>query len=153
MLDTLVPGAGHGELSAEQLRFLDRSLAAAPGKPTIIGMHHPPMITGIAHLDRINLHNTPAFAEVIARHRQVDRIVCGHHHRPIIGRLAHAIVSISPSVVHQAQMSLDPDDPGAIVLEPPAFQLHCWTGSDGVASHTVYVEDYPGPYPFLQAPD
>src|SRR5262249_18175520 len=35
MLDTLVPGAGHGELQAEQLDFLDRTLAAVPDKPTI----------------------------------------------------------------------------------------------------------------------
>ena len=68
MLDTLVPGAGHGELRAEQLEFLDRTLAAVPDKPTIIGMHHPPFACGIAHMDRINLRNTPEFAAIIARH-------------------------------------------------------------------------------------
>ena len=73
MLDTLVPGAGHGELRAEQLEFLDRTLAAVPDKPTILGMHHPPFACGIAHMDRINLRNTPEFAAIVARHRQVDR--------------------------------------------------------------------------------
>lgn len=149
MLDTLVPGAGHGELRSEQLEFLDRTLAAAPDKPTMIGMHHPPFACGIAHMDRINLRNTPDFAAVIARHRQVQRIICGHHHRPIVASLAQAIALISPSVAHQVEMSLDPHDPGALVFEPPAFQLHRWTQADGFVSHTVYVEDYPGPYPFL----
>ncbi len=153
MLDTLVPGAGHGELHAEQLEFLSRSLAAAPDKPTIIGMHHPPFICGIAHMDRINLRNTTEFAAVIARHPQVDRIICGHHHRPIVARVAHAIASISPSVAHQVELSLDPHERGAFVFEPPAFQLHRWTADEGIVSHTVYVEDYPGPYPFVNDPE
>jgi 3',5'-cyclic-AMP phosphodiesterase len=153
MLDTLVPGAGHGELRAEQLEFLDRTLAAAPDKPTIVAMHHPPFVCGIAHMDRINLRNAPEFATIIARHRQVDRIICGHIHRPIMTRVAHAIASISPSVAHQVEMSLDPHDRGAFVLEPPAFQLHRWTPTDGIVSHTCYVEDSPGPYPFVNDPD
>jgi 3',5'-cyclic-AMP phosphodiesterase len=153
MLDTLVPGAGHGELGAEQLEFLDRTLAAAPNKPTIVGMHHPPFVCGIAHMDRINLRNTPQFTEVIARHRQVERIICGHHHRPIVTRVAHAIGSISPSVAHQVDMSLDPHDPGAFVFEPPAFQLHRWTPADGIVSHTLFVDDFPGPYPFVNDPE
>jgi 3',5'-cyclic AMP phosphodiesterase CpdA len=153
MLDTVVPGAGHGELRPEQLAWLDRTLAAVPGKPTLIGMHHPPFVCGIAHMDRIRLQNAAAFTEVIARHKQVERIVCGHHHRAITTKLAHAIASISPSVAHQVEMSLHPDAPPGFVFEPPAFQLHRWTPQDGIVSHTVYVEHYPGPYPFLTDPD
>ena len=153
MLDTLVPGAGHGELRAEQLEFLSHTLAAAPDKPTLIGMHHPPFACGIANLDTINLRNTPEFTAIIARHRQVDRIICGHHHRPVVARVAHAIASISPSVAHQVEMSMNPNDEGAFVFEPPAFQLHRWTAADGIVSHIVYVEDYPGPYAFINDPE
>ena len=153
MLDTLVPGAGHGELHAEQLEFLNRTLAAAPDKPTIIGMHHPPFACGMANMDTINLRNIPEFAAIISRHRQVDRIICGHHHRPIVARVAHAIASIAPSVAHQVEMSMDPNDEGAFVFEPPAFQLHRWTAADGIVSHIVYVEDYPGPYAFINDPE
>jgi 3',5'-cyclic-AMP phosphodiesterase len=149
MLDTLVPDSAHGELRAEQLDFLDRTLAAAPDRPTIIAMHHPPFICGIAHIDRINLHDAAAFTAVIARHRQVERIICGHHHRPIVTRVAHTIASISPSVAHQVELWLRPTENGAFVFEPPAFQLHLCTAEAGIVSHTVYVEDYPGPYPFL----
>ncbi|MBN8930303.1 MAG: metallophosphoesterase, partial [Rhodospirillales bacterium] len=53
MLDTVVPGAGHGALRPDQLDWLDRTLAAAPDRPTLIGMHHPPFTCGIAHMDRI----------------------------------------------------------------------------------------------------
>ena len=155
MLDTLVPDAAHGELAPEQLEFLDRTLATVPDKPTIVGMHHPPFACGMIQ-DSINLHNASAFTAVIARHPQVERIICGHHHRAVVARVAHAIALISPSVVHQVAMSFpphDPDDRGSLILEPPAFQLHRWTQADGVVSHTIYVEDYPGPFPFLGNPD
>jgi 3',5'-cyclic-AMP phosphodiesterase len=153
MLDTLVPGASHGELSAAQLEWLDQTLAAQPNKPTLIGMHHPPFVTGIPHMDKIALHHPEAFHSVIARHRQVTRIICGHHHRPIVGQCAHAIASISPSVAHQVELTFDPSDPGAFNFEPPAFQLHTWRESNGFVSHTVYTENYPGPFPFLAHPD
>lgn len=149
MLDTLVPGAGHGELSSDQLRFLEQTLAAAPNKPTIVAMHHPPFACGIGHMDRINLRNAEAFAGVIARHRQVDRIICGHVHRPVIARVAHAIASIAPSVAHQVELTFDPHDNGAFIFEPPGYQLHHWTAAVGIVSHTVVVEQFPGPFPFV----
>jgi 3',5'-cyclic AMP phosphodiesterase CpdA len=153
MLDSVVPGAGHGVLCEERLRFLDTTLSAQPEKPTIVALHHPPFACGIAHMDNINLRNAEAFAAVIARHRQVERILCGHHHRPVTARVAHAIASIAPSVSHQVEMTLVPDDPGAMVMEPPAFQLHLQMPSDGIVSHTVFVEKFPGPFPFLTDPD
>jgi 3',5'-cyclic AMP phosphodiesterase CpdA len=149
MLDTLVPGSPHGELRGDQLEFLDRTLAAVPDKPTMVAMHHPPFLCGIAHMDRIILRNFSEFTAIIARHRQVERIICGHHHRSIVARVAHAICSIAPSTAHQVEMALDPLDRGAFVMEPRAFQLHRWTAADGIVSHTVYVEDFPGPYPFV----
>ncbi len=153
MLDTVVFGSGHGELREEQLAWLDRTLAAAPDKPTMIGMHHPPFVCGIAHMDRINLRNTDAFAAVIARHPQVRRIVCGHHHRPIFTQVAHAIASISPSVAHQVELCFDPADKGSFNFEPPAFHLHRWTPADGFVTHVAYVETFAGPYPFISAPE
>lgn len=153
MLDTVVPGSGHGELRPEQLQWLDQTLAQVPNKPTMIAMHHPPFVCGIAHMDRIRLRDSAAFVEIVARHPQVERIVCGHHHRVITTKIAQAIASISPSVAHQVEMSLHPDDPGAFIFEPPAYQLHRWTAEDGIVSHTLYVERYPGPYPFLTDPD
>jgi Icc protein len=153
MLDTLVAGFGHGEQRDDQLSWLDRTLAAAPDKPTMIGMHHPPFVCGIAHMDRINLRNSDAFAAVIARHPQVRRVICGHHHRPIFAQVGGTIASISPSVAHQVELSFDPDDKGAFNFEPPAFHLHRWTAADGIVTHTAYVDTFPGPYPFISAPD
>jgi 3',5'-cyclic-AMP phosphodiesterase len=153
MLDTVVFGSGHGELRDSQIAWLDRTLAAEPDKPTMIGMHHPPFGCGIAHMDKIALRNPEVFTAVIARHPQVRRIICGHHHRPIFTQVAQAIASISPSVAHQVELNFDPADKGRFNFEPPAFHLHRWTVADGIVTHTAYVEDYPGPYPFVAAPD
>lgn len=153
LLDTVVVGAGHGELRDAQLNWLDRTLAAEPDKPTLLGMHHPPFACGIAHMDRINLRNAEAFAAVIARHKQVQRIICGHHHRPIFTPLAHTIASVAPSIAHQVELNFDPADKGAFNFEPPAFHLHRWSATAGFVTHTAYVETYPGPYPFVAAPD
>jgi 3',5'-cyclic-AMP phosphodiesterase len=153
MLDTVVFGSGHGALRDEQLTWLDRTLAEAPGKPTIVAMHHPPLVCGIAHMDRINLRNADAFAAVIGRHRQVQRIICGHHHRAIFTQVAHTIASISPSVAHQVELCFDPADKGSLNFEPPAFHLHRWTEADGLVTHVAYVETFPGPFPFIAAPE
>ncbi len=161
MLDTLVPGGGYGRLSPGQLAWLDRTLStpgATPGaaggeKPTIVVMHHPPFDCGIAHMDRIKLADAEAFAAIIARHPQVRRILCGHVHRPVTTRVAHAIASISPSVAHQVVLDLDPAGPSAFVMEPPAFQVHHINGTGEIVSHTAYVETYPGPFPFVLSPE
>jgi 3',5'-cyclic-AMP phosphodiesterase len=149
MLDTLVPGAGHGELCAQRLAWLDEALAAEPGKPTLIAMHHPPFATGIAHMDRIALRDPGDFIALLGRHPQVQRVVCGHVHRPVTTRIANAIVSIAPSVAHQVELDLRPEAPAAFVMEPPAYHLHQWSAQAGFVTHTAYVESYPGPFPFL----
>ncbi len=148
MLDTVVPGAGHGCLDGGRLAWLDRTLAERPEQPTMIAMHHPPFTCGIAHMDAINLHDHAAFAAVVARHRQVSRIVCGHHHRPVVAQVAHAVASIAPSVAHQVELDLDPGATGAFVMEPPAFQIHLWSPAAGFVTHTALVESFPGPFPF-----
>lgn len=153
MLDSVVPGYGHGALDGGRLEWLDRALANAPERPTIVALHHPPFLCGIRHMDKINMWDSAAFTTVIARHPQVERIICGHHHRPITARVAHAIASIAPSIAHQVELDLNDDAPSQFVLEPPAFHLHAWRADTGVVTHTAYVEAFPGPYPFLTDPD
>lgn len=107
------------------------------------------MLTGISDMDRIWLRNTAGLGAVLARHPQVERILTGHHHRGIIGRLGHAIVIVAPAVVHQSILDLRPAADGALVLEPSAYHLHLRLPGGEIATHTAYVERFPGPYPFL----
>ena len=153
MLDTVVPRAGHGELCQRRLDWLDRTLAEKPDTPTLIGMHHPPFRCGIAHMDAIALHEPERFIDVVARHHQVQRVVCGHHHRPVVAPLAQAIASIAPGVAHQVEFDLAPDAPAAFVMEPAAFEVHLWEQDTGFVTHTALIDAFPGPFPFLADPD
>lgn len=150
-LDTVIPGASGGELCAERLDWLERTLAAAPERPTSIIMHHPPFQTGIAHMDAIGLVGSDRFAAILARHPQVERVLCGHLHRSIQKRIgANAIASTAPSTAHQVALDLRRDGPSAFVMEPPGFQLHLWQGETGMVTHTGIIGSYAGPYPFFE---
>jgi Icc protein len=147
-LDTVVPGAAGGVVDAASLAWLDRTLRGQPEKPTVIAMHHPPFITGIGYMDEIGLENAAELERLVRRHSQVERIICGHLHRPIHTRFGGTIASTCPSVAHQVVLDLDANAPSLFVMEPPAYQLHWWQPDAGLISHTAYVGEFDGPYPF-----
>jgi 3',5'-cyclic-AMP phosphodiesterase len=82
-LDTLIPGEAGGRLCQARLDWLSARLEEQATRPTLIAMHHPPFDTGIEGMDEINCDNGAALGAIVARHPQVERIVCGHIHRPI----------------------------------------------------------------------
>jgi 3',5'-cyclic AMP phosphodiesterase CpdA len=147
-LDTLVEGEHRGALCAERLAWLERTLATAPERPTLILMHHPPFATGIDFMDRFGLEDAAAFAAVVARHKQVERILCGHLHRAIDRRFAGTVAGTAPSTAHQIRLDLNPDAPLRFMLEPPGYQLHVWREESGLVTHTAVLGDWPGPHPF-----
>jgi 3',5'-cyclic AMP phosphodiesterase CpdA len=149
-LDTVIPGKSGGELCSERLAWLDATLAAAPGSPTVVIMHHPPFETGIGHMDDIGLDGSKALAAVIGRHPNVERVLCGHIHRPIQMRFAGTIASVCPSPAHQVALDLAPDAPSRFVMEPPAYQIHQWSAETGVVSHTAFIGEFAGPFPFYE---
>ena len=150
-LDTLIAGESGGELDDERLAWLDRTLAQAPDRPTLIIMHHQPFATGIVAMDRIGCAGGDKFAALLARHPQVERVLCGHLHRSIQTRLGrHAIVSTAPSTAHQVPLDLRPDAPLSFVMEPPGYQLHLWRPDSGFVSHTAVIGRYAGPYAFWE---
>ena len=145
-LDTVIAGEIGGELCAERLAWLEACLAEAPERPTLILMHHPPFITGIEGMDRnrdqMGLIGADALGAVIARHPQVERIVCGHLHRPIESRWYGTLARTASSTVHQFALNLAA---GGLtrVLEPAAVDLHVWLPGQGLVSHTSYIGDFP----------
>ncbi|MEO1773380.1 MAG: phosphodiesterase [Pseudomonadota bacterium] len=150
-LDSVVPGASHGMLSEETLAWLDRTLGVDQ-RPTIAAIHHPPFPTGIKAMDQIMCLNGAAMAEVIGRHPHVERVVAGHHHRPVQVRWAGTLGQIAPSVAHQVHLDFTVRPAAEWVLEPPAYLLHLWDGR-ALMTHTAYVGDFGGPQPFKLDPD
>ncbi|HJU16818.1 MAG TPA: phosphodiesterase [Stellaceae bacterium] len=142
-LDTLIPGETGGALCRERLLWLDQALAAAPERPTLILMHHPPFNTGIGHMDRIGLDGIPGFAAIVARYSQVERILCGHLHRAIDRRFAGTVAGTAPSTAHQVALDLAPAAPLAFTFEPPGYQLHYWREGEGLVTHTASIGEWP----------
>lgn len=146
-LDTVVPFQGHGELCAERLDWLDAQLSAQPEQPTLIAMHHPPFISGIAHMDKVGLQSIEPFAEVVSRHPQIQAILCGHLHRTIHTRVGGRSVVCSVSPAHQVALDLRPEGPSAFVMEPPGYLLHHWQNNQ-LLSHAAVLGNFAGPFPF-----
>jgi len=139
MLDQIVPGETHGVLTEAQAQWLDAVLSAAPSKPAIVALHHPPFKTYDLLFDGIGLHDADLLAGVVSRHRQVERVICGHHHRVVFGQCAHAPVIVAPSTSWTYGLALHPGQPVAPrTSEPCGWMLHA-RGAHGFASHYMAI--------------
>ena len=153
-LDTHEPGRHGGGFCATRATWLRAELAAHPHVPTLIAMHHPPIVSGIDWMDP-----DPAepwitrFAEAISGHGsgqgsgqggQLQGILCGHLHRAIHASFAGVPVLVSPSSAPAVTLDLSPIDPetpderAVITDEPPAYALHRWDGRN-LVSHFDYL--------------
>ncbi|MEM6597249.1 MAG: phosphodiesterase [Cyanobacteria bacterium P01_C01_bin.69] len=151
MLDTNVPGEGRGELDAERLTWLDTQLSQQPDKPTLLFMHHPPFTTGIELMDGYSLSGLAELESIVTKYSCIQRIGCGHIHRPIQKLWAGTLAYTVPSPVHQVSLDLNATAKAAtFTMEPPAYQLHLWQKDSGLVSHTQYINDYEGPYSFFK---
>jgi len=146
-LDSVVQGRTRGAVCDERLAWLERTLAQRPLAPTIVMMHHAPFVTGLPHFDQVGMDRSADLENVIARHPQVERVVCGHVHRATQIRFGGTIASSCPSTAHQVALDLRPSGTDSFTLEPPGFQVHRWTGST-LFTHTVNVGTFAGPFPF-----
>ncbi len=141
-LDTTVAGEHYGLMCDERLAWLDGALGAMPRRPTMLFMHHPPFRTGIRWLDAAGLYGGRKMAEVVARHRHVERVACGHIHRPIQAAWAGTVAATAPSTSH-AQVALDLTEASGFdftyAVEPRGIQLYLHDPEYGILSHFSYV--------------
>lgn len=147
-LDTTVPGQHHGEIDAPGLEWLTETLERDRKRPTIIIMHHPPFACGIPYLDKYRCLAPERLESVIRRFANIERVLCGHVHRPIQAHWAGTIVCACPSTATQIALRLRPDAAPASYGEPPAYLLHWWHPDNGMITHTNYIGQFAGPYPF-----
>jgi Icc protein len=147
-LDTIIPGAVNGEICERRLRWLEQTLAAGAGKPTLIAMHHPPIKTGFVAMDNYGIRRgAEAFARIVAKHAaDIRMIVCGHIHRTIIGNLGGIPVMIAPASSLAFKLDLGEKPSLNFVEEPRQFLVHTWSETTGLVSHAAFVEDFPGPF-------
>lgn len=147
-LDTLEDGRHGGAFCEARANWLSARLAEAPDVPTLIFMHHPPVVSGIDWMD-------PAPDEawiirlraVLTGQHQVQAIHCGHLHRQITTSFAGIPLGVTPSVAPLVAMDLTPinkdipDSRELITAEPPTYALHRWDGAS-LVSHYERVGDW-----------
>ena len=140
VIDTTRPGEDPGTLDEERLAWLDAELAAAPGAPTVLAMHHPPLRTGMPALDDMGLpdEDRRALGAVVERHPQVRRIVAGHMHRLIAAELAGRAVLAVPSTYMQARFDLLSEEL-KLAPDPAGFALHVLRDGE-LISHVQSVD-------------
>jgi Icc protein len=150
LLDSSVPGKSHGLLDADTLAWLDTTLAASRDRPALVFLHHPPFVTGIAHMDVQNLRNADEFAAVLQRHQRVKLVAAGHVHRAILSSFAGVPATICPAPNHAVALDLEGHLPPSLKVEPPAFHLHVWLPETrSLVTHWVPIGDFAGPHPFF----
>lgn len=154
LLDSSVPGAPHGLLDAPSLAWLDSVLAASDSRPALIFLHHPPFLTGIWHMDRQNLQNADALAEIVRRHPRTRLVAAGHVHRATLALFAGIPATICPAPNHAVALDIAQRNVPSFSVEPPAFHLHVWfSGAAGgdLVTHLVPIGEFNGPHPFFGA--
>jgi 3',5'-cyclic AMP phosphodiesterase CpdA len=142
--DSTVAGGAAGSFGPERLAWLESLLDEDVDRPTIVAMHHPPIVVGIDALDKIRLaaSDAAALGESLARRPQVLRLVAGHVHRAVTGAF-HGVPIIICASNHLAaplevEVGGDPEEVD-LVREPPSFVVHALLQDGTLVSHVQPV--------------
>jgi 3',5'-cyclic AMP phosphodiesterase CpdA len=138
LLDSIVPGSEGGAIGDAQLEWLD---AAAPrDRACVLFLHHPPVATGIAGMDRIGLSNAGRLAEWLQGRPEIRLLAAGHVHRMVATEFAGRLLVIAPSPAHQIALDLSGDGSElAWCREPGGMVVHHFDGAHFV-SHYLPIE-------------
>lgn len=148
-LDTLELGRHGGAFCQARRDWLRARLVEAEGKPVVIFMHHPPVVSGIDWMDPSPSEDwIDNFGAAVAGHEaQILAIHCGHLHRPLATRFRGIPLSVTPSVAPLVALDLSPidkdraDNRDLITTEPPTYALHRWNGRE-LVTHYETVSDW-----------
>lgn len=139
-LDTLADGTHAGRVDEQQIAWLDGELAMSDR--AFLFMHHPPMKTGIAGLDRIPLLNPDELSTVLKAYPgTVRHLFFGHMHRAFHGSWRGIPFSTVKATAHQVAPIIDIESSLTSSREMPAYAV-VLIEDDQVAIHDVsYLEE------------
>ena len=147
-LDTLQHGRHGGAFCEIRTSWLTSQLAAHPDTPTLILMHHPPVIVGIDWMDpRPQEAWIERFSQAVEGHSQLAGICRRQLHRTVSTTRGSIPVSVTAAVAPAGSLDLRPvnfheaDNRGIVDAEPPGYGLHRW--KDGsLVTHYQPVGDW-----------
>jgi 3',5'-cyclic AMP phosphodiesterase CpdA len=135
LCDSTVPGENGGYLADETLAWLDRVLSGAPdGVPVFVAFHHPPVELHSPFIDGMRQTGSERLAQVLAGHRNVAAVFCGHAHTAAATTFAGLPLLVSPSVISTLTLPWEGD--GIVDHEPPAaLAFHVLDGAGRLTTH------------------
>ncbi len=139
-VDSFEPGRHGGAFCEVRAAWLAKELTAHPNTPTVIVMHHPPVVAGIEWMDpKPKEAWFKRFHQTIAGHSQIVSILAGHLHRPLHTAVEGVPLSVTPAVAPAVALDLRPMDTQVadhrpiVAAEPPFYSLHLWKGGSFVS--------------------
>ncbi|WP_350276096.1 metallophosphoesterase [Kribbella sp. HUAS MG21] len=131
LVDSTVPGADHGLLSADSLAWLDGVLREPFDGPLFVAMHHPPLELHHPVMDQWKLEDSKSLAAVLTG-KPVTAILTGHVHNAIVTTFAGHPVLGAPGIRSTVPLPFEPSTDS--VVDPTAYP--------GLAFH-IHTEDSP----------
>ena len=128
--DTLAEGRDRSGCDEARADWLRRTLDEDATAPTLVVMHHPPIISGVRWMDpEPGAPWIDLLADVIRGRDNIRAVLCGHVHRAFHGLLAGQLVATAPASSIQVTLNLSPvdmdrpDGREILVAEPPGYVL------------------------------
>ncbi len=128
--DTLEEGKHGAGFCENRAAWLAATLDAEPDTPTIVVLHHPPILSGVRWMDpKPDAPWIAQLADVVRDRPQIRVMLCGHVHRAFHGLLAGQVVATAPATSIQVTLNLTavdmqkPDGREILVDEPPGYVL------------------------------
>jgi Icc protein len=146
--DTLEEGKNRSGFDQVRADWLAATLDEDTETPTIVALHHPPILSGVKWMDpEPDAPWIELLAEVLRGRDQVRVVLCGHVHRPFHGLLAGRLVATSPATSIQVTLDLSevdlqrPDGREILVAEPPGYVLVVADGGR-ITTHVCVAGDF-----------
>jgi 3',5'-cyclic AMP phosphodiesterase CpdA len=146
--DTLEHGKDRSGFCERRAQWLSDTLDADRETPTVVFMHHPPILSGVHWMDpEPDAPWILQTAKAIEGRENLAAVLCGHVHRGFQGMLAGKLVTTTPASSIQVTLDLRdidmdrPDGREILVAEPPAYALVVVDGGR-VTTHSGVAGDF-----------
>ena len=123
-MDTQKRNSRLGTTCPERLGVLERLLNEQPKTPTAIFMHHPAFQVPDSKypFQFTDALAADSFLEMVANHKQIVQLFCGHMHRQFSIKLSTCTATITPSLSSDNRLGTYEQK----FRNRPLFQIHRW---------------------------
>ncbi|MGY6275347.1 metallophosphoesterase [Methylomonas sp. MgM2] len=121
-LNSQKPGSPAGDLTSNELGFLEKCLQSSPELATLIAVHHHCIASGSPWLDTMQIRNSGSFLALIQAFPQVKAVTFGHIHQELSSTKDQMAIYGTPSSCFQfapnsSEFCIENASPGYRIFE------------------------------------